>query len=171
MPARDIQTCTRCKDSKRRCDKLKPSCTRCYRASQPCTYPDKTSNESSTELQNGLLSPSTSDNLTPAGTQSEPGRIIKKRDRATLSCTRCHRLKVKCDKRQPCCSRCARLGHGRDCVYTHKVQPPPPAGPFVVDGDDAETIVSLWFLRKRGSSHWKVLLTRVGDMLFCTSTN
>jgi len=179
MPIREIQTCTRCKDSKRRCDKLKPSCSRCQRAGQICIYPEAISKETSIEPRtgrraprqpgargegSGLLSPSSSSRSSPLEEESAPGRVIKKRDRATLSCTRCHRLKVKCDKKQPCCSRCARLGHGRDCVYTHKVQPLPLAGPFVVDGEDAETIVSLWFLRKRGSSHWKALLMRVGGI-------
>ncbi|KAL5375303.1 hypothetical protein DPSP01_011312 [Paraphaeosphaeria sporulosa] len=164
MPAREIQTCTRCKDSKRRCDKRKPSCTRCHRAGQTCIYPENAPKENSIEHQTGLLSPSSSSHPSPLETESAPGRLVKKRDRATLSCTRCHRLKVKCDKRQPCCSRCSRLGHGRDCMYTHKIEPPTSAGPFVVDGDDAETIVSLWFLRKRGSSHWKILLTRLESL-------
>jgi hypothetical protein len=166
MPAREIQTCIRCKDSKRRCDKLKPSCSRCHRAGQTCLYPESISKETSTEPKAGILSPSSSCCSSPLEKESEPERVVKKRDRATLSCTRCHRLKVKCDKRQPCCSRCTRLGHGRNCTYTHKVQPPPSAGPFIVDGDDAATIVSLWFLRKRGSSHWKALLARVGNNCF-----
>ena len=161
MPTREIQTCTRCKDSKRRCDKLKPSCSRCNRAGQTCIYTEAIS---STEPNNGLLSPSLSSNSSPLEKESAPGRVVKRRDRATLSCTRCHRLKVRCDKRQPCCSRCARLGYGRDCIFTHNLQPPLSVGPFVVEGDDAETIVSLWFLRKRGSSHWRALMTRVGSM-------
>jgi hypothetical protein len=163
MLVRDIQTCTRCKDSKRRCDKLKPICSRCQRAGQTCLYPETKSKENSIGPKVGLLSPLSSDCSSPLEKESEPGRIVKRRDRATLSCIRCHRLKVKCDKKQPCCSRCSRLGHGRDCTYTHKAQPPPSGGPFIVDGDDAETIVSLWFLRKRGSSHWKALLARVGN--------
>lgn len=164
MSAREIHTCTRCKDSKRRCDKFKPSCSRCKRAGHTCIYPETASKGNSIEPQTGLLSPSSSSHPSPLEKEPAPERIIKKRDRATLSCTRCHRLKVKCDNRQPCCNRCARLGHGRDCTYTHKVLPPPSAGPFIVDGNDAEMIVSLWFLRKRGSSHWKVLMTRVGGM-------
>lgn len=168
MPLREIHTCIRCKDSKRRCDKLKPSCSRCERAGQTCIYPNPTSEGRPIVIKTGLLSPLSSNHPSPHEKELSSGRIIKKRDRATLSCKRCHRLKVKCDKRQPCCSRCARLGHGKDCVYTHKVQRLPSGGPFLVDGDDAETIVSLWFLRKRGSTHWKALLSRVGILAAST---
>ncbi|KAF1979565.1 hypothetical protein BU23DRAFT_100791 [Bimuria novae-zelandiae CBS 107.79] len=165
MPTREIQTCSHCKDSKRRCDKLKPSCSRCQRGGQVCIYPSPPTEEKEileeSENLDGLLTPSTSGPCSPLRKDHDPERVVKKRDRATLSCTRCHRLKVKCDKRQPCCSRCQKLGHDGDCTYTYKVQPPPATGSFVNDGDDAETVVSLWFLQKRGSSHWKALLTRL----------
>ena len=167
MPTREIQTCIRCKNSKRRCDKTKPSCSRCQRANQTCEYPSSSSSSRSKDPSveptsgSGLLTPSISAHDSPEEEAPVPQRVIRKRDRATLSCTRCHRLKVKCDKRQPCCGRCARLGHGRDCAYTHKVQTPPAKGPYLSRNDDAGTIVNLWFIRKRGSSHWRALLSRV----------
>ncbi len=44
------------------------------------------------------------------------GPAKKKRARLCLSCIRCHRLKVKCDKGKPC-SRCVKAGLDNDCSY------------------------------------------------------
>lgn len=161
MRSREVQTCIRCRDSKRRCDKAKPSCTRCQNAGLPCLYDG--SQASFLDPQN---TPPFSTEPSPSSSSDEPvsRSSIKRRDRAILSCTRCHRLKVKCDKREPCCGRCARSGYGRSCVYTHRAQrvelknSPPP---FLADEQDPEAVVALWFMRKRGSSHWKALLARV----------
>ena len=52
-----------------------------------------------------LLSPLTTEHVGTFEKESGVEKITKKRDRATLSCMRCHRLKVKCDKSQPCVSK------------------------------------------------------------------
>src|SRR5207248_7716539 len=116
MPSREVETCVRCRHSKRRCDKAKPKCGRGRQAGLPCHY-----DASQTLFTEELLSTSTE---SPHSTNNEPRteKVVKKRNRACLSCIRCHRLKVKCDKRQPFCSRCARTGYGKTCEYTHRVQ-------------------------------------------------
>lgn len=108
----------------------------------------------------------------------------KRRRRACLSCVRCHRLKVKCDKKQPC-TRCRLSGWGRQCAYTHRVEdeaeasygpstttttattrdPSTPVSeevmPFVITEEEPETVITTWHSRHRGLSHWKALLCRV----------
>ncbi|KAH7353134.1 hypothetical protein BKA66DRAFT_553815 [Pyrenochaeta sp. MPI-SDFR-AT-0127] len=166
---RDAQTCNRCRAGKRRCDKARPSCTRCERAGTPCNYDDHSTriipfsdSPIDTETDDGnargsmMLAPPTSNH----------GRVVKKRVRACLSCTRCHRLKIKCDKSHPC-GRCTRSGYETMCIYTHKAKPietPRPLPPFALTGEDPEYAVATWFLRRRGSSHWKALLNRLESL-------
>ncbi|UNI19535.1 hypothetical protein JDV02_005715 [Purpureocillium takamizusanense] len=106
----------------------------------------------------------------------------KKRRRACLSCVRCHRLKVKCDKKQPC-TRCRLSGWGRQCAYTHRVEdeatmmarddPSTPASadavPFVVTEEEPETVITTWHARHRGLSHWRALLCRLDSLSDLTS--
>ena len=166
---RHVQTCVRCREAKRRCDKARPSCTRCERAGVPCTYDDHSSESS--PLSEGFDERITHGANTPvhtelSSTDSSHGRIVKKRARAVLSCTRCHRLKVRCDKAQPC-GRCVRSGYESTCIYTHKAKPvekPCSLPPSIPSGRDPEFIVATWFLRRRGSSHWKALLNRVSQV-------
>ena len=103
-------------------------------------------------------------NTTPpiAGTH----RVVRKRKRNCLSCLRCHRLKVKCDKELPC-GRCKASGNGPDCYYSYNKGPnggkfpcavpaPPPA-----ESKTHPTMTWKSSHRVRGSSHWKHLVTRV----------
>ena len=151
MSSREVQTCARCRNSKRRCDKLKPACTRCLQAGLPCAY--EPPSQASLGAVDGLLTPDSSSRSSPSENNPSSTKIVRKRDRATLSCVRCHRLKVKCDQKHPICSRCARLGHGRECVYTHRVQKPTISSSLGMAGsEDPETTLALWFLRKRGST-------------------
>jgi len=109
----------------------------------------------------GLMVSEVSSHATsPDDDTSGQEKAVKRRDRATLSCVRCHRLKVKCDKKHPHCGRCSRLGFGKDCVYTHRAQESS-STPLVLEGEDAAKVLALFFLRKRGSSHWRTLLSRV----------
>lgn len=176
MPPREVGTCTRCRDSKRRCDKAKPSCARCMRVGVPCYYDIQRKNDGSPASIDTTPIPSSNISLIPSTRSStsrngkhdtETERTIKRRDRACLSCTRCHRLKVKCDQKRPCCSRCVRSGHERTCIYTHKVQldePVPTASSFALAEEDPEIILTIWFLQKRGPSHWRALLSRVSNV-------
>src|SRR5262245_53218108 len=116
MLFREVQTCIRCRDTKRRCDKTKPECGRCRQAGLPCHY--YTLHTPSPDVEGS--SPST-ESISSVPSEPPLEKVVKRRNRACLSCTRCHRLKVKCDKKQPSCGRCARSGYGKTCAYTHRV--------------------------------------------------
>lgn len=167
--ARDIMTCFRCRQSKRRCDKAKPTCTRCERGGTRCIYGEDQS-RANDELVDSTRDESIDAYLTPATTPPTQTQKVRKRNRACLSCTRCHRLKVKCDQREPC-ARCLRSGVPEACTYTHRPKVLPPTRqpeqqqcrniPFAVPEDDSELVVATWFLRKQGSTHYRAILNRV----------
>lgn len=143
--------------------------------------------------QNGLISPSTSaedaeqqrsasisgiadgtalPDGTAAGSSSAAGgqRVVRKRKRNCLSCLRCHRLKVKCDKELPC-GRCKASGNGRECYYSYNKGPnggkfpcpTVPAGSQPSGSEITKSTQATWHVshEPRGSSHWKDLMTRV----------
>lgn len=156
MRARDVQTCTRCRSAKRQCDKLRP-CSRCHKAKAECIYEGQTSE--TPPLESSSRSERVSDTTSTA---SSPHSVIKRRTRACFSCTRCHRLKIKCDRRAPC-SRCTRSGYETTCIYTHRLNKSEkstlPSSIFAIE--DPEFVVATWFLRRRGSGHFRALLDRV----------
>lgn len=167
--AREVLTCLRCRSSKRRCDKARPICTRCQRGGTQCSYEEEmTTGADRLTVRDGVIA----SYPTPETTPSTPATLVRKRNRACLSCTRCHRLKVKCDQKQPC-SRCYRSGVETSCHYAHKSkptkQPQEPATdqthfqelPFALTTDDPTFVVATWFLRKRGSTHYRAILSRV----------
>jgi hypothetical protein len=145
----DVQACNRCRLAKRKCDKIQPVCSRCDAARACCIYTTKES--SCAESPSGSTFDST-----------RTGRIVKRRARTCLSCTRCHRLKVKCDQSAPC-GRCAQSGSGSTCVYNYRAKTfeAPTVPSFTLTDEDPEFVVATWFLRRRGSSHFKALLDRV----------
>lgn len=170
MHVRVVQTCIRCRESKRQCDQAKPTCSRCLRAGVVCSF---------NQQQMSYVSPESNDNdmlydprKTQAYSQQPQDGARKRRNRACLSCTRCHRLKVKCDKKQPACGRCSHTGLMSTCMYTHKKmsQPRNPASPLIIAGEDPEAVVTTWFLRKRGSSHFRALLCRVCILIASSPT-
>lgn len=177
--AREVTTCLRCRKSKRRCDKAKPSCTRCERGGTKCIYEE---DPSTARDERQILIESRSDGRypTPATTPPTLAQKVKKRNRACLSCTRCHRLKVKCDQAEPC-ARCVRSGVPGCCTYTHRPKALPPLPrqieqrqhrevPFAIPEDDCELVVATWFLRKQGSTHYRAILNRVRlDIFICHS--
>ncbi|RFU80387.1 n-terminal binuclear zn cluster-containing [Trichoderma arundinaceum] len=93
-------------------------------------------------------------------------KVIKRRQRAHLSCTRCHRLKVRCDKELPC-SRCRRSGWGHQCTYTHRAEndssasDAAPDTAFALTVEDPKNIFTSWHTRRRGATHWKALVSRL----------
>jgi len=137
---------------------------------------------------NGLISPTTSTESPEPGSsniqdQDEPPtphdaptsgsattngqRIVRKRKRNCLSCLRCHRLKVKCDKELPC-GRCKASGNGRECYYSYNKGPnggkfPCPTAPVPSSKDEKKPQMATWQVqhRVRGSSHWRELMTKV----------
>ena len=95
------------------------------------------------------------------------GPAKKKRTRLCLSCVRCHRLKVKCDKAVPC-SRCVRGGLDNDCTYTHSQSTKPhnyllqsPSFPFTSVREMPRGVYDAWESIHRGDSHWKILIAQV----------
>ncbi|GJN85303.1 hypothetical protein PLIIFM63780_008869 [Purpureocillium lilacinum] len=140
---------------------------------------------------NGLISPTTSTESPEPGSsniqdQDEPPtphdaptsgsattngqRIVRKRKRNCLSCLRCHRLKVKCDKELPC-GRCKASGNGRECYYSYNKGPnggkfPCPTAPVPSSKDEKKPQMATWQVqhRVRGSSHWRELMTKIGSL-------
>jgi hypothetical protein len=177
--ARGITICSCCRQSKRRCDKVKPSCTRCERVGIQCIYDeDQQAEQDQPQRIDGGSEPQYP---TPVTTPPMPIQRVRKRNRACLSCVRCHRLKIKCDQKEPC-FRCSRSEV--QCTYTRRAkapqersaQPPQPSGsaseephsqevPLALTDDDPEFIVATWFLRKRGSTHYRAILNRVSTLL------
>lgn len=96
-------------------------------------------------------------------------RVVRKRKRNWISCLRCHRLKVKCDKALPC-GRCTTTGNGRECYYTYNKGPnggkfPCPTVPMgrAGAGGVTESLQATWQVshESRGASHWRDLMTKV----------
>lgn len=107
----------------------------------------------------------------PNGAATAPAgqRVVRKRKRNCLSCLRCHRLKVKCDKELPC-GRCKSSGNGRECYYSYNKGPnggkfPCPTVPAgkPSGSDVTKSTQASWSLshEPRGLSHWKDLMTKV----------
>jgi hypothetical protein len=184
---RQIKTCNRCRLLKLRCDRIKPSCERCIQAEACCSFllellsepaskadslvaESNTTNRTSSRSSSNQSSPPSEESAPPPNTivAQKDSKAVKRRQRAHLSCTRCHRLKVRCDKELPC-SRCRRSGWGKQCTYTHRVEKDPSAsdaGPgiaFVAAHEDPRNIVTTWHTRRRGATHWKALVSRVRD--------
>ncbi|KJK86930.1 hypothetical protein H633G_09204 [Metarhizium anisopliae BRIP 53284] len=161
--SRQAKSCTRCRQQKVRCDRVSPRCSRCASSKASCSFsqqpcasvsPPPSTPSASTESQDLFLSLPSSPSLVseePHGRRVEPepahpspggGSGIqakrKKRRRACLSCVRCHRLKIKCDKKEPC-TRCRLSGWGRQCEYTHRVEPSGEAAlPYVLTEEDPQ---------------------------------
>ncbi|KAK1244014.1 hypothetical protein MKX08_002152 [Trichoderma sp. CBMAI-0020] len=129
--------------------------------------------------QNGLISPTAStespeptvsidENGMPVQSTANPLRVVRKRKRNCLSCLRCHRLKVKCDKELPC-GRCKSSGNGRECYYSYNKGPnggkfPCPTAPS--NNEETKTVLATWQVQHkvRGSSHWRDLMTKIGAL-------
>ncbi|KAL7922883.1 hypothetical protein ACQKWADRAFT_72030 [Trichoderma austrokoningii] len=173
---RKIRTCSRCRSLKLRCDQSKPSCQRCARANAHCSLgacldTDGSSiGSSKTVIEASLQSgtePSTPDlehqlpvenKSDDVGTQ-ESG-IVKQRQRAQLSCIRCHRLKARCDRDLPC-SRCRVSGWGKFCEYRYRAEKasPPLNKDAPKTGQEPEGRVKAWLAQRRGASHWEDLIS------------
>ena len=104
-------------------------------------------------------------------TQDDNQKVVRKRKRNLLSCMRCHRLKVKCDKELPC-GRCKSSGNARDCYYSFNKGPN--GGKFAcpTPGNNQKTTdqssqMPPWEIthKVRGSSHWRELMAKVSSDL------
>lgn len=185
---RPLKSCNRCRDHKVRCDRSKPCCGRCRQTKVLCSFQSIPSPSATLSLSDnaddslrdelspgalfgGLLVDSHEVSTSPDAFDSrddvayQPKVKRKRRQRACLSCMRCHRLKVKCDKKEPC-TRCRQSGFGSHCEYTHRVDESPAqheSGFGNLKGDDRHLSVttSSWLCRMRGASHWRDLLDKI----------
>lgn len=179
--AREVRTCSRCRLLKLRCDRLKPSCQRCTRANVTCSLGAcSPTDEPSTGLLDlatealprsdaeaslpsipGLEHQSHLENKSDVNREQESG-VVKQRQRAQLSCIRCHRLKVRCDRDLPC-SRCRMSGWGKFCEYRYRVETASPSldadAPKI--GPDLDGRIKSWHAQRRGATHWGGLLSAV----------
>ncbi|KAL7928251.1 hypothetical protein V8C35DRAFT_333163 [Trichoderma chlorosporum] len=176
---RKILTCSRCRLLKLQCDQSKPSCQRCSKAKVICSPGACSSAEGPYTGLSNLVAEAP---LQPAAAQSlslfvlqeqqkpsinngdihnvqEP-TLVKKRQRAQLSCIRCHRLKVKCNRDLPCL-RCRTSGFGKFCEYHHRIEKASASS-----GDDPpkmvydpETPIKSWHTQRRSATHWSELLS------------
>lgn len=109
----------------------------------------------------------------PAPAPAKPPKVVRKRKRNCLSCLRCHRLKVKCDKELPC-GRCKSSGNGRECYYSYNKGPNggkfpcptvTPTSNTRSGGDITKSTQATWHVshEPRGASHWRDLMTKVSS--------
>jgi hypothetical protein len=191
-PTREIRTCDRCRRLKQRCDQLKPKCSRCQHVRAECTWEggkralEADDNESQPDAPAMLPTPSGI-----AGTGTGPGqptppdssssdaasrtspsaddRPIRKRQRTWLSCDRCHRLKVKCDKQLPC-ARCTSSAREHECRYSDRAQDTGMTSVahghmcthrWRISGNVFREVLRSWKENNAGSSHWRDLESRV----------
>lgn len=77
------------------------------------------------------------------------------RHRSPVSCARCRRLKVRCDRQYPC-GRCSGAGKNDECDYSHssKASRQSPAG-------SSNSGKSAWHSRFLTRSHWALLVEDV----------
>ncbi|OAA78029.1 C6 transcription factor [Akanthomyces lecanii RCEF 1005] len=87
-----------------------------------------------------------------------------KRDRAILSCIRCRKHKVRCDRRTPC-GRCMKNNKESECIYSEF---PGPEAPTEVEkpykslhGIATSFIDHRWDNRFRNVTHWTALLREI----------
>ncbi|UKZ93309.1 uncharacterized protein TrAFT101_008229 [Trichoderma asperellum] len=172
---RQIKTCSRCRLLKLRCDRIKPSCERCVQAEASCSFLHSHSPQSVVQAEHLNSTRSSSEQSSSPSDESVPSsdiaaqkirKTVKRRNRAHLSCTRCHRLKVRCDKELPC-SRCRGSGWGKLCTYTHRVEKDSSPSDSSRDTlcaaahEDPKHIYTSWHTRRRGATHWKTLVSRI----------
>lgn len=186
---RSINTCSRCRALKLRCDRMKPSCGRCTQANVGCSFHTSVLtlaagaelHDSGTEsLREGLIRLDTE--LTPQSRKQprhsvllesrnatgaiDTTTVVKKRQRAHLSCKRCYRLKVKCDKELPC-KRCRLSGWAKHCAYNHRPESDMPSSNIRshTPKEDPNHLIASWHAQRRGATHWEELLSRVSTYL------
>ena len=111
-----------------------------------------------------------------ASQNSDP-RPVRRRNRTVLACERCHQLKVKCDRRQPC-RRCVSSGKAEECSFQSTSAPkqiatPPTSNdesPRQTDSDtSSRTMPSGCYsegkARFAGIMHWAKLVREVKNHL------
>jgi len=181
-PAREIRTCDRCRRLKQRCDQLKPTCSRCTHVRAQCSWDGgKRGFDGDDDPQEGaslqvpgatgtgqLTPPDSSDTASHTSLPADD-RPTRKRQRTWLSCDRCHRLKVKCDKQLPC-ARCTQSRRDHECQYSDRAQDTGLTSVshghmcthyWTISGKMFREVLRSWKENHGGSSHWRDLESRV----------
>ncbi|RSM18090.1 hypothetical protein CDV31_003012 [Fusarium ambrosium] len=140
---RPVSACRRCRRLKVRCNHIRPECERCASAGEVCEYTEITTQpcQQPRPLQ-------TSRSTTENGQK-------RTRDRAILSCLRCRKHKVRCDRQSPC-TRCVRIGKAGECII--------PGKDTITKSLDTATVSfdKGWDQeRYRNGAHWAKLLGEV----------
>ena len=157
---RTVKACERCRFSKLGCDLARPSCSKCLLASVNCSFASH-----AVSSCDGSPSSLEADSTTDTNNAPVKSTNIARRNRARLSCQRCHRLKIKCDRKLPC-SRCVANKQHKQCAYDYPHDNATPTseteGPEKLS-HPADTAISSekWLANARGLSHWKSLLYQV----------
>ncbi|GAQ03159.1 hypothetical protein ALT_0480 [Aspergillus lentulus] len=179
---REVRACQRCRTLKVGCDKAKPACRRCIKAGASCVVRHTGSNESDRASTNGDTSIlredlddslRNRDELTGSTVSNENGSFHSplsyhqltshKRNRNPVSCIRCRRLKVRCDRQQPC-HRCTKAkavcAYGRSSGIHHDSD-----GDSFADNSSAAARFAAWSGRFRTDTHWITLVREVENSL------
>ncbi|EHK21810.1 uncharacterized protein TRIVIDRAFT_2412, partial [Trichoderma virens Gv29-8] len=161
---REIRTCNRCRLLKLQCDQSKPSCQRCTRANVSCSLgvcpPTQMSDSSLPQPEVELSRPERHAHQHQGNSSDKQPSLVRKRQRAQLSCIRCRRLKVKCDKALPC-SRCRLSGWGKFCEYHHRAEKAdlsPDVSPQQTM-QEPNSVIKSWHAQSRSATHWSELLS------------
>ncbi|KAJ4226177.1 hypothetical protein NW759_004763 [Fusarium solani] len=144
---RPVSACCRCRKLKVRCDHIRPMCGRCTSAGEVCEYTETTAQpwKWSRPLQASRPTP-----------QNDQKRT---RDRAILSCLRCRKHKVRCDRQSPC-SRCVKMGKAGECIIPGKDTPAKSLKIATASFDRG------WNQeRYRNGAHWVKLLEQVSKIV------
>ncbi|KAL2835831.1 hypothetical protein BJY01DRAFT_252337 [Aspergillus pseudoustus] len=176
---RQIRACERCRALKVRCDTQRPTCGRCSKTGAGCAFPpeavpqeeDAMTGDAGQELAFNVLalSPPRQDDddafpfTCPAA--FGPSQCVQcptqKRVRIPISCARCRRLKVRCDRSHPC-SRCIRAKSA--CTYSRKEGTPHSSETSDVQFDPA-TRIAQWNEKFRSDAHWIRLAFEIKESL------
>lgn len=155
---RSSSACLRCRRQKVACNKASPCCLRCVRARVMCEY-NKPKHDSPKPAK--ILDFASDPNWYLV---QQPVKIKLKRDRAVLSCIRCRKQKLRCDRNLPC-GTCLKHRKGSQCAYadaTPSSTPPSTSGSDMsAEGVSIKFIDASWHTRLRNDTHWNNLLDRV----------
>lgn len=140
LNGRPISACHRCRKLKVKCSQSRPQCQRCASAGRLCEYREVT------------IHP------LPQALPTSPTDSKKKRTRhrAILSCLRCRKRKVRCDRQLPC-GRCVAVGKEGECVL-----PGQSPGTTSLSAIATTYFDDSWNQRYRNETHWARLLEEVG---------
>lgn len=167
--AQTVLACQRCRQSKLGCDKQRPSCGRCVNAGVFCKYlcnrseqaesyisPVPSQEEGDRTVQDNEHEGEELPTSRIKATVDKNSRPVQRRRRVAVSCIRCRRSKVLCDRKRPC-GRCAKSKS--DCAY-ERVQngiyryDKQALGESNIKKLDFEALHAQWKAKYRTDIHW-----------------